>query len=277
MVPVPPDAREVLEQLRVQALGQQAVHELRAPLRRPPLHGLEEHLRMGGDPVPGVLHHQVHEGVVMAALQHVFEHAGQRGGPVRLHHVPLHQLAEQVLDDLVVRRGHGLAGGAGDLDRHALGVLPGAQPAAQRRGHLQGLHLLPGHVRVQEVVLHEVLQGGTELVLLPRDQGRVRHRHPHRVPEQGGHGEPVRERTDHASLGRGTDEGQPRVPVLEDEGHHEDDRQEHEQARGHALHAAQVAGTGVHGGVHPGHAEGRRAGGGGGGHSEAPIGCGDDH
>ena len=240
VLPVAADAGEILEGLGVQSLGEEAVHEVRAPLGGATAHRLDEQLGVGGHPVPGVGDHEVHHALVVPAGHHVLQHARERGGPVRGHHVAFHQLAQQLLDGVVVGRGHGAPGRRRDLPGGAGRVLLTAQPAAGGLGHLQSVDLLVGDLRVQEVLLHELGQRGAELVLLPRDQGGVRHGHPHRVAEQRRDREPVRQRADHAALRGGAHVAPHRVGVLQRERDHEHHGQQDEQPQGDGLHAPQA-------------------------------------
>ena len=111
-----------------------------------------------------------------------------------------------------------------------------AHPDAHPAGDVGGREPLADHLLVQEVLGEELLEALAELVLAPRDQRRVRDRQPERVPEQGGHREPVGDGAHHARLGARVDEAQ--EPVLV-EGDEVDHGREEQQTQRHALHPAQ--------------------------------------
>src|SRR5574338_1238202 len=70
----------------------------------------------------------------------------------------------------------------------------------------------------EEVVLHEAAEAPADAILATRDDRGVRDRNAHRVAEQRGDREPVREPTHHRRLGRGAYEPEPGVLPLEHRG-----------------------------------------------------------
>ena len=110
---------------------------------------------------------------------------------------------EHALDILIAQRlGHrdhqvrGVPGEAGGVGR--LGQ-PGGQPGHEAGGP----DPFGQNIGVEEVLLHELAEGGGELVLALDDQRGVRYRQAQRVAEQGRHREPVGHAADHGRLGPG--------------------------------------------------------------------------
>jgi len=80
------------------------------------------------------------------------------------------------------------------------------------------------NVSGEEVLLHELAEGGGELVLALDDQRGVRYRQAQRTAEQGRHREPVSHASDHGGLRAGLHVAE-KDPVGADHGHdHKQDR-----------------------------------------------------
>ena len=93
----------------------------------------------------------------------------------------------------------------------------------------------------QQLPPHPIPERAPDLVLPARDDRRVRDRDAERMPEQRRHREPVRERADHAALGRRAHVPPAREVLLEDERDDEDDRHEQQGAERDRLHGAEPA------------------------------------
>ena len=106
------------------------------------------------------------------------------------------------------------------------------QPGAGLARNVRGRQLLLDHLFGEEIGLHEFAQRGADLVLAARDDRGVRDLDAHGVLEQGRDGEPVREGTDHAALGRGADVFEPRILLLQGERDDEDHGHDDQQRRG---------------------------------------------
>jgi hypothetical protein len=139
---------------------------------------------------------------------------------------------EDALDVLVADRlGHGdhqVRGLAGEAGGVGLVGQPGAQP-----GHEASRADPFGQdIGVEEVLLHELAEGGGELVLALDDQRGVRYRQAEGTAEQGCHREPVGHAADHGGLGAGLHEAE-QGPVGAGRGHgHEQHRHPAEQGGG---------------------------------------------
>ena len=166
--------------------------------------------------------------------------AGQRRHLDRVHR-PGQLGGEHALDILVAQRlGHrdhqirGVTGEAG-------GVGPVGQPGGQAGDQASGAYPLGQDVGVEEVLLHELAEGGGELVLALDDQRGVRYRQAQGAAEQGRHREPVRDAADHGGLGAGlhvAEEG----PVDAGHGHgHEQHRDPGQESGGPPARGGQAA------------------------------------
>ena len=110
---------------------------------------------------------------------------------------------EHALDILIAKTlGHrddqirGVTGEAG-------GVGLVGQPGGQPGNEAGGADPLGKNVGVEEVLLHELAEGGGELVLALDDQRGVRYRQAQGTTEEGRHREPVGDASDHGGLGAG--------------------------------------------------------------------------
>ena len=92
-----------------------------------------------------------------------------------------------------IRRAAGEPGGAGLV----------GQPGSQAGNEASGADPLGEDVGGEEVLLHELAEGGGELVLAPDDQRGVRYRQAQGMAEEGRHREPVGDAADHGGLRAG--------------------------------------------------------------------------
>ena len=97
------------------------------------------------------------------------------------------------------------------------GIALVGQPAGQAGNQVSGTDPLRQDVSVKEVLLHELAQRRSELVLAFDDQRGVRYRQAKRPAEQGRHREPVCDTTDHRRLSTGLNVAQ-EGPVDADRG-----------------------------------------------------------
>ena len=148
---------------------------------------------------------------------------------------------EHALDILIAeslgQRDHQIRGVTGE----AGGVGLVGQPGGQAGNEPGGADPLGQDIGVEEVLLHELAEGGGELVLALDDQRGVRYRQAQGTAEQGRHREPVRDTADHGGLGAGlhvAEEG----PVDAGRGHgHEQYRYPREERGGPPARGGQAA------------------------------------
>jgi hypothetical protein len=201
--------------------------------------------------------------LVPVAVDDQLEHAGEdRRGRGRV------QLAVDEGRDRRLQVGVVQQVGDGGDDRgrvagQPLGPPGGGEELPEPARHVDGRELLLDDGAGEEVLLDERAQAGPDLVLLPRDDRRVRDRQPQRVPEQRGDGEPVGERAHHRRLGGGPHVADPGTGRrAEQHAPEEDGGGEQEQAGRQPLHPDQVPqprrvverageGNGRSGGRHP--------------------------
>lgn len=124
------------------------------------------------------------------------------------------------------------------LGRHPVGVLRLGEPRAEPAADADGPQPLPYDVLREEVLADELTERDAQLILLGGDDRGVRDGQPERMPEQRGHGEPVRQRAHHARLGGRRDIAGPgaRALVRGPLGQHVHHRDEEQQPGRDELH-----------------------------------------
>lgn len=153
-------------------------------------------------------------------------------------------LAHDGLHVGIAQYGQGSAQRGRQLGRDPVGVRGLGQPGAEAATDAEGVEPGPDHVGGEEVLPDELAQRDAELVLLGRDDRGVRDGQAERAPEERGDGEPVRERADHAGLGRGGDVRGPAAGapgVLGVLGQYVDQRDQDQQTGRGGLHPADAA------------------------------------
>ena len=192
-----------LAQARVQAVEDPPVDRVGYPAGRLDLEPLAKLLVMVGEIAVGGGHGGVEQLGVLA-----FRDDGPQGPPGQRGHLdgidgPGEFGGEHALDILIAQRlGHrrhqvrGVAGEAGGVGRVG-------QPDGQPGHEVGGADPFGEDLGVEEVLLHELAQGGGELVLALDDQRGVRYRQAQRTAEQRRDREPVGDATDHGRFGGG--------------------------------------------------------------------------
>ena len=232
-----------LQRLGVDPLGDHRVEEPRRPGRGAVADDAHDHVVVVAHPVVGAVADEVDESAVRPVGEHPPEEPPQVRCPRPLEDAADHRLLHHGLHVLVPQHLHGRAHSGGELRGHPFRVLGLAQPGPGAGGDLGAAQLVPHDRFGQEVLAHEVAEALAERVLALRDDRGVRDGKPERPAEQGGHREPVRERADHARLGRAAHVPGPgaRTRVLLPPRDRVDDEREHQQSGGHGLHPAQPA------------------------------------
>ncbi len=143
----------------------------------------------------------------------------------------------------VAQHGERAAQGRRHLGGDPVGVLGDGEPGAESAADADGAQPSADDVLGEEVLPDEVAEGGAELVLLGGDDRGVRDGQAQGMPEEGGDGEPVGERADHAGLGRRGHVPRPGSGALVGGPLGEDvhDGDEQQQAGGGELHPAHAA------------------------------------
>ncbi|GAA3100956.1 hypothetical protein GCM10020254_53130 [Streptomyces goshikiensis] len=235
--------RDETEQLLVHAVADLAVDEARGPAGGAALHGVHDRLPVGDQPVVGLGAEQV-DGAVVPAVRHDplqgLPHArGDLGG----FGASRDRLAHDGLYVGIAQYGQGSAQRGGEFRRDAVGVRGLRQPGAEAAADAEGVEAGLDDVGGEEVLADELSEGDAELVLLGRDDRGVRDGQAEGAPEEGGDGEPVRERADHAGFGCGRDVAGPGAGagVLGPLGECVDQRDQDEQPGRGGLHPPDAA------------------------------------
>ena len=187
---------------------------------------------MVGEIAVGAGHHDVEQPGVVA-----FRDDDPQGPASQRRHLngvycPSQFGGEHALDILIAeslgQRDHQIRGMTGE----AGGVGLVGQPGGQAGNGPGGAYPLGQDIGIEEVLLHELAEGGRELVLTLDDQRGVRYRQAQGTAEEGRHHERVRNTADHGGLGAGlhvAEEG----PVDAGRGHgHEQYRYPREESGG---------------------------------------------
>lgn len=199
---------------------------------------------MRDQPVVGLGTDEVDGAAVAAVLDDPLQGLADAGRDLGGLGAPGDRLADDGLHVGIAQDGQGAAERRGELGGDPVGVFGLGQPGPEAPADAEGVEAGPDHVRGEEVLPDELAQGDPELVLLGGDDRGVRDGQAERAPEEGGHGEPVRERADHAGLGRGGDVPGPaaRAPgVLGVLGQYVDQRDQDQQTGRGDLHPADPA------------------------------------
>ena len=227
----------------VHAVEDPAVDEAGHPAGCLGLESLAELLVVLGQVAVGAGHDRVEHLRLVAARDHHPHHPpGQRRHVKGVHRAgqfgadhPLGILVAQRLG----QRDDQVRGMPGD----ALRVGRRGQPGRQPRGDPRGPEPPGEDVAIEEVLLHELAEGGGELVLALDEHRRVRYRQAEGMAEDCRHREPVRHAADHGRLGPGLHEAE-EGPVRADRGHDdEQDGHNAEEGGGPAARGGEPAGT----------------------------------
>lgn len=179
------------------AIADQMVDEPRRPGRRVALDHPLDDLAGVQRPLEGPVGQQLDQRLLSVLGQQRRQHPADGRSPLRLGDAAHDHPVDHLLDVLVAQQLDEHPQHRGRLARHPLGVRGLRQPFPEPAGHLGVAQLGFHDLRRQEVLPHERAQALAQLVFLAFDDRGVRDRYAQRVPEQRGHGEPVRQGAHH--------------------------------------------------------------------------------
>lgn len=217
--------RQNTHQLTVQTLTNQPIHTRRQPARRPIRNQPMNNLRMLLKPARRLINQRLHRRNMLTIIHNPAQNHANRASPLRLNHMLTDQTLRDPLKILIGDNLHEARSDRQKLARKPLRTVMISDPTAQGLRNTKIRQTLLKNLIIEEIVTHKSAQTIANLILLARNQTRMRNRQTHRPAEQRRHRKPIRQRTNHAALGARPDVASPHVAVLQRETHRKNNGQ----------------------------------------------------
>ena len=226
------------DQLPMQTLTDQPIHPRRQPARRPISNQPMNNLRMLPQPPSRLIDQRLHRRNMLPIIHNPAQNHANRASPLRLNHMLTNQTLSDPLKILIRDNLHQPRRDRQKLARKLLSPLTISDPATQRLRNTKIRQTLLKNLIIQEIFTNKSAQTIANLILLPRNQTRMRDRQTHRPTKQGRHRKPIRQRTNHAALSASTNITSPHKTILQRKTDRKNHSQYCEQCRRDELHFA---------------------------------------
>ena len=158
-------------------------------------------LRMLPKPTRRLINQRLNRRNMLTIIHNPTQNHANRASPLRLNHMLTDQTLRDPLKILIGDNLHEARSDRQKLARKPLRTVTISDPTAQGLRNTKIRQTLLKNLIIEEIVTHKSAQTIANLILLARNQTRMRNRQTHRTAEQRRDRKPIRQRANHAALG----------------------------------------------------------------------------